>query len=94
MAVTGLKYAQELEKEMAKGKPFEKAHKKAVKKAAVKIPKKKKPKQDKWVLISGKRKRSDRDEKIVKKVARKLREIFYGPKTYAKKKFRPSGRRK
>jgi len=34
------------------------------------------------------------DEKLVKWVSRKLREIYYGKKTYSKKRFRPSGKRK
>ena len=79
MAVVRSQYAKELERRLAKGESFDEAHVGAMKKGAVKI---------------AKRKRSDRDEKVIKRVARKLREVFYGPKTYAKKKFRPSGRRK
>ena len=36
------------------------------------------------------RKRPEQDEGVVKRVARKLRETFYGKRTYAKKKFPPS----
>jgi len=78
MSVVRSRYVEELEGKMAKGEPFEKAHKKAVKKTAVKST----------------RKRSDRDEDIIKRVARKLYEVFYGSKAYAKKKFKPSGKRK
>jgi len=78
MSVIRSRYVEELEGKMAKGEPFEKAHKKAVKKTTVRSVKK----------------RFDRDEDIVKKVARKLYEIFYGKKAYAKKKFKPSGKRK
>ncbi|MCK4815855.1 hypothetical protein KA005_08795 [bacterium] len=78
MAITRSQYVRELEGRMAKGKPFEKAHEKAAKKATVKSVKK----------------RSDLNEKMLKKVARKLYEVFYGPKAYAKKKFKPSGKRR
>lgn len=30
------------------------------------------------------RKRPEYDEKLVKRIARKLRELYYGPKTYSK----------
>lgn len=40
------------------------------------------------------RKKSKYDEKMVKKVARKLYEIFYGPKAYIKKEFKPTGKKK
>lgn len=34
------------------------------------------------------------DKSLIRKVAKKLREIYYGPKTYAKKKFPPTGRKR
>lgn len=79
MGVIRSQYVRELEEKMARGKSFEQAHKKAVKKTTVR---------------PTKRKRPERDEGVVKRVARKLYEIFYGPKAYAKKKFRPSGKRR
>ncbi|GAH06924.1 unnamed protein product [marine sediment metagenome] len=72
MAITRSQYVRELEGRMAKGKPFDKAHKKAVKKAVAR------PTKGRY------------DEKFVKRVARKLYEVFYGPRAYSKKKFRPS----
>lgn len=82
MAVTRLTYAQELERRLAKGQSFEKAHAGAIKAGVVK----------KTTVKSTKRKRPERDEKIVKRVARKLYEVFRGPKAYAGKKFTPSKR--
>lgn len=78
MSVTRTRYVKELEERMAKGKSFEKAHKKAAEVADVRP----------------ERKRSDRNKDIVKKVARKLYEVFYGKEAYAKKKFTPSRKRK
>ncbi len=34
------------------------------------------------------------DRSLIRKVAKKLREIYYGEKTYAKKKFPPTGKKK
>lgn len=79
MSVVRSQYVKELEGKMKEGKPFREAHKKAVKKTTVK---------------PVKRKRSDQDKDIVKRVARKLYEIFYGPRAYSKKKFKPTGKRK
>ena len=69
------------EAEYKKTGSIEKAH--AAAKRASKMPVKKKKKKKK--------------EGLIKRVKRKLREIYYGPKTYSKKKFTPSlknGRKK
>lgn len=78
MAVVRTRYVKKLEEEMARGKSFAEAHKIASKRATVKSTKRK-PKYKK---------------SLVKKVTRKLREVFYGKKTYAKKKFPPSRKRR
>lgn len=36
------------------------------------------------------RRKKQREEALIKKVARKLREIYYGPKTYLPKKRKPT----
>lgn len=64
------------EAEYKKTGSIEKAH--AMAKRASKMPAKKK--------VSAKKKK----EGLIKRVKRKLREIYYGPKTYSKKKFTPS----
>ena len=66
------------EAEYKKTGSIEKAH--AVAKRASKMPVKKKKKK---MPIRKK-------EGLLKRTARKLRELYYGPKTYSKKKFTPS----
>lgn len=47
--------------------------------------------------MPAKKKKGKKKEGLIARTARKLKEIYYGPKTYAKKKFTPSlknGRKK
>lgn len=73
MAVSRLKYGQELERQLAGGKSLAKADEVARKR---------------WKTKQIKKRTS-----LLKKVSRKLKEVFYGEKMYAGKKF-PSTRRK
>lgn len=74
MAVKRKQYGEELEKNIAEYKTLSEAHKKAVEKSQVKVKKK-----------SKKEKEYD-EEGLVKRTKRRLRELYYGKKTYMPKK--------
>ena len=74
MAITRSQYVRELEGRMGRGDSFDKAHKKSAEKAT----------------ITPAKKRSVQNERLIKKVARRLYEVFYGKKAYSKKRKKPT----
>jgi len=75
-------YVKEFERSYGKSGSVEKAHGEAAKKSVMPPKKKKKKKQkpDEATLLA--------------RTKRRLKELFYGPKTYSKKKFTPSLKKK